>query len=135
MKSVVVTLVVFLGALLALETVTQSSAQEAQDQSSYGHAPKLIEFNVPGTGAGSGQGTSAFAINPDGAIAGYYVDAVTSFHGFLRDKDGTITTFDPPGACTMSGQGTQPSRNSPSGEITGFYIDSNGVHHGFRRIP
>ena len=34
-------------------------------------------------------------MNPEGVIAGYYYDANFAAHGFLRAKDGTITTFDP----------------------------------------
>jgi hypothetical protein len=35
-------------------------------------------------------------INPAGTITGFYVDTNTVYHGFLRARDGTITTFDAP---------------------------------------
>jgi hypothetical protein len=42
------------------------------------------------------------AINPAGAITGYYYDANQVYHGFLRARDGTLTTLDLPGAGTAS---------------------------------
>ena len=66
-------------------------------------------------------------------IEGYYLDAGNVFHGFVRARQGTITTFDAPGAGTGPGQGTLPESINPSGEITGFYTDSSGLSHGFLR--
>ena len=48
-------------------------------------------------------------------------------HGFLRDKNGVITTFDAPGAGTGAGQGTQSFAISPRGEVTGFYFDATSA--------
>jgi hypothetical protein len=56
-------------------------------------------------------------------------------HGFLRDRQGAITTFDAPDAGTGAGQGTFPLLNNASGQITGYSIDMNGVYHGFLRMP
>jgi hypothetical protein len=39
-------------------------------------------------------GTSPTAINPEGLITGSYADASGYDHGFLRKRDGSITTFD-----------------------------------------
>ena len=52
----------------------------------YVRAPKgeITTIDVPGAGAGAGQGTFAVSINPAGAITGYYVDANNVGHGFLR---------------------------------------------------
>ena len=44
--------------------------------------------------------------NPAGVIAGWYFDANTVSHGFLRARDGTIATFNSPSAGTSPGQGT-----------------------------
>ena len=52
-------------------------------------------FDVPAAGP---FGTVGFGINPAGVIAGEYGDASNVLHGFVRAKDGTITTFDPPGS-------------------------------------
>jgi hypothetical protein len=67
------------------------------------------------------------SINPQGAITGYYCDAITC-HGFLRGHDGTITTFDPPGS-----QFTQGNAINSAGAITGIWYDVNFLGHGFVR--
>lgn len=66
------------------------------------------------------------AINPSGAITGFY--ASDSVHGFLRAADGTITTFDPPGSTF-----TFAAAINPKGEVAGAFIDASGVVHGFVR--
>jgi len=71
-----------------------------------------------------------FAINPAGTIAGYYADASGAFHGFLRARDGTITTFDAPGAIDTFSYSINPAE-----AIAGTYDDANGVNHGFLRAP
>jgi hypothetical protein len=99
---------------------------------------KFTTFDVPGAGTvvGSWEGTYPVAINPAGAITGYYADASWVYHGFVRAPDGKITTFDAPGAGTESGQGTVPHSINPAGVITGDYIDTSGMmHHGFLRTP
>jgi hypothetical protein len=52
---------------------------------------KIVTFDAPGAGSTPGtsnstwyQGTQAAAINPEGAITGYYTDANNVIHGFLR---------------------------------------------------
>lgn len=64
---------------------------------------------------------------------GYYSDASGVFHGFLRSRDGTISTFDVSGAGTGPGQGTFPENINGGGAITGQYVDASGVNHGFLR--
>ena len=71
-----------------------------------GPQPAITTFDAPGAGTGPGQGTLPFAINPGGAVLGYYIDAGDARHGFLRTRDGAITTFDAPGAGTGPGEGT-----------------------------
>jgi len=96
----------------------------------------ITTFDAPGAGTGFRQGTFVTpfgAINPDGAIAGYYLDAGNVPHGYVRDPGGTITTFDVPGAGTGSFQGTQGISINPAGVITGEYVDSNNVNHGYVR--
>jgi hypothetical protein len=96
----------------------------------------ITTFDVSGAGTGPNQGTIAADINPDGAIAGYFMDASNVAHGFVRAPRGTITTFDAPGAGTGSGQGTYVNTIdclNPAGEITGDYLDASGVHHGYVR--
>jgi uncharacterized membrane protein len=55
------------------------------------------------------------------------------YHGYVRDRDGTITTFDVPQAGTNPGQGTLPFNINAPGDVTGPYIDALGVYHGFLR--
>jgi len=87
----------------------------------------IMTFDAPGAGTGSFQGTFPTGINPSRAITGSYTDTNSTSHGFLRDPDGTITTFDPPGSIY-----TSPSGINSSGETTGSYLDMNGFH-GFLR--
>jgi hypothetical protein len=51
----------------------------------------IITFNAPGAGTRSGQGTFAFSINQQGAIAGFYLDksngADFGFRGFRISAD------------------------------------------------
>ena len=61
-------------------------------------------------------------------MARQYQDASGQSHGFVRDKDGTITRFDAPEAVYM-----YPDSINPSGEITGEYADASGRIHGFVR--
>ena len=89
-------------------------------------------FDVPGAGTGAFQGTGLFGvgINAVGAIAGTYTDASNVVHGFLRTRDGTITTYDPPGSV-----GTFADSINPAGAITGSFTDASGTIHGFLREP
>jgi hypothetical protein len=48
---------------------------------------KIITFDIPGAGTGSGQGTIPSSIDPEGVITGFYVDASNVSHGFLRVSD------------------------------------------------
>lgn len=97
----------------------------------------ITTFDAPDAGAvaDSFQGTMPSTINPEGAITGNYLDKMNVYHGFLRAKDGTITSFDAPGAGAAddSFRGTIPSSINAGGAITGSYSDENDVNHGFVR--
>src|ERR1700756_1591863 len=54
----------------------------------------ITTFDAPG----ASNGTIPNSINARGLIVGYYRDASSTIHGFVRDGSGTITTFDAPGA-------------------------------------
>jgi streptogramin lyase len=75
-------------------------------------------FAVP-----SSVSTQPASINPKGQITGVYFDTSNIAHGFLRDKQGAITTFDVPNAIN-----TYPVGINPRGDITGWYSDAGGVH-------
>jgi hypothetical protein len=47
----------------------------------------ITTFDVPGAGTGLFQGTIPAAINPAGAIVGWYVDASNVIHGFLLEGE------------------------------------------------
>src|SRR5262249_17224525 len=82
-------------------------------------------FDPPGS-----LGTSPTSINPAGQITGNYPDPNSWSHAFLRDTDGTLTSFDAPGA---SFPGTFPAFITPQGSIVGTYFDANFGTHVFQR--
>jgi len=104
----------------------------------YVRAPDGTFAQIDAPDAGTGpfpQGTfpseiTPMGINPAGAITGFYVDASSAQHGFIRSANGVITEFDPPGSIF-----TNPNAVDEPGEITGFYFDANFVGHGFLRAP
>ncbi len=89
---------------------------------------------------GRKQGTSAYAINASGEIAGSYTDSNMNRHGFVRSSTGTFTSFDPPNAgesTTGSGggvNGTQTLSIDTAGDVVGSYTDTSGLRHGFIRL-
>ena len=56
----------------------------------------LTEFDAPGAGTDTTEGTFPSSINTAGAVAGTYIDANEAYHGFVRAANGTITTFSAP---------------------------------------
>jgi len=94
----------------------------------------FTQIDAPHAGAGPfPQGTfpsniTPMGINPAGAIIGFYVDASSVQHGFVRAPNGIITEFDPTGSVF-----TDPNAINAVGAITGFYFDANFVGHGFLR--
>jgi len=77
--------------------------------------------------------TFATSINSSGQTTGFDNDGYSVFHGFMRDRDGTISTFDAPSAGTGFNQGTQALVINDSGVVAGIYSDANYVVHGFVR--
>jgi uncharacterized membrane protein len=76
------------------------------------HAQTIKTFDAPNSSY-----TVPRAINSIGQITGYYQDA-TGFHGFVRQRDDTITTFD-----VLLGGNLWPAFATDialSGEITGY---------------
>jgi hypothetical protein len=109
----------------ALAVPVRLAAQNNQDRKD----ARFITFDAPGAGTGRFQGTFAQSINAANVIAGFYYDASNVFHGFLRARDGAITTFDAPGA----GLGTVPQSINVAGAIAGYYFDASSAVHGFLR--
>jgi hypothetical protein len=65
------------------------------------------------------------SINASMAVTGYYYVSPAVTRGFLRDADGTITTFDVGGAVW-----TEPESINAAGNITGFYQLPAGLQQG-----
>jgi hypothetical protein len=86
-----------------------------------------VVFDAPGA-AGA---TFPAAINTEGTVTGNYFDANTALHGFVRTRDGSITTLDIANAGTGSLQGTYPAALNDFGAITGAYYDAALSGHGF----
>jgi hypothetical protein len=74
-------------------------------------------------------------INPAGTITGLFNDGFNINHGFLRTREGILTTFDVPAAGQGNNQGTLPVGITPGGTIAGGYVDAKGVNHGFLFLP
>jgi hypothetical protein len=87
----------------------------------------------PDAGQGSGQGTFAGNIKPEGGeIAGSYVDASGVSHGFVTAPPyRTFTSFDPKGS--VSTLTPVASALNQEGEVTGEYFDASGAIHGYVR--
>jgi uncharacterized membrane protein len=94
-RTLVRALIVSLGATLAVQ------------------AQAAIEFfDIPGA-----EGTTAWAINLRGDVVGTTLSkSATVFHGYQRDRSGTVTTVDAVAPNCTSARGI-----SPSGEIVGFF--------------
>jgi hypothetical protein len=102
----------------------------------------ITAFDVTdaGTDGLSGQGTFPQGINDAGQVAGYYVDGNDVYHSFVRDSNGSITTFDVPGACTAvpppadcAYNGTAASSINLWGTVAGYFSGEDGALHGFWR--
>jgi len=105
-----------------------------QAQAQWKH--KIVTFDVPGAGTGSGQGTNPWGIVEGGWIQGDYADSNGVYHGFLRSPEGVITKFDIPGMGEGAGQGAiEVSGMNEDLEIVGWYFDSNNAYRSFIRWP
>jgi hypothetical protein len=92
----------------------------------------FTSFEVQGAGAGTLQGTIAKGIDTAGDVAGSYIDANGTSHGFVRTANGTITTFDAPGATTGKKQGTFVTATDTAGDIAGYFTAAT-ENYGFVR--
>ena len=102
--------------------------------------PNCTAFDPQGAGTSATQGTISLSVNSDGDVAGFYIDANKTDHGFIRTAaTGAITApIDAPGAGTGSGgkvsfQGTVVTSIDAAGDVAGVYADSSGVYHGLLR--
>jgi len=93
----------------------------------------FTNFDAPGAGTTAPQGTFALDVNANGAVVGYFIDATTTVHAFVRDNSGDVTTFDGPEARTQMFLGTEAVAINGSGTIVGFFVDQSNVEHSFLR--
>ena len=95
----------------------------------------FTDFDAPGAGKGSAQGTIPISMNDLGVITGFYLDGKNVYHGFLGSP-GRFIDLNAPGADTTDAfYGTQPASLNDFGAITGSYLDATGVWHGFLLSP
>jgi hypothetical protein len=108
----------------------QGSGRNARVLGATSHAGAITTFDIPT----ATNGIFAQGINIFGAVAGDFVDANNSYHGFVRDVHGNITTFDSPGAAnSVTLSGTFANSINDQGTAAGLFVDSNFVNHGFVR--
>ena len=69
--------------------------------------------------------TSAWDVNPAGAVVGAYRDTANKVHGFLWE-DLRFTAIDYPSATATRAFGI-----NSRGDIVGGYVDATNVAHGF----
>jgi hypothetical protein len=91
------------------------------------HGQTITTFDLPNSTY-----TITQAINPAGQITGYNLDG-SGLHGFLRQPDGTITTFN----VIRDGfqLDTLPTAINPTGQIVGYYHTLGLTTHSFLRQP
>jgi hypothetical protein len=89
----------------------------------------ITTFDIPA----ATYGTFAQSINTESAMAGYYTDADSSYHSFVRGADGTLGMIDPPGTSGLFSWGATAQSINARGTVAGTYGDANGVLHGFVR--
>lgn len=90
-------------------------------------------FDAPG--AGGLLGTNPIIENANGDCAGFYFDSDDAVHGFIRLRDGTLTSFDVEGASSGPRQGTFVTNINDRAGTVGYFDDDNAVTHGFIRKP
>jgi hypothetical protein len=89
---------------------------------------KILRFEPQDT-----QHTDGLHINNKGQATGDYQDSNGLWHGFIRAKDGSLTTFEEPLAGTDIEQGTYAGATNVKGDTIGPYVDAGYVLHGYVR--
>jgi hypothetical protein len=126
----------FTSTCFCLIVSTGAYAQRAEQQVlGTSTTPTYMEFEVPGSGTGLYQGTTADSVNTARTAAGYYLDSSDAAHGFVRAASGTITSFDALGAGTQNGQGTWVYSINSAGTTAGSYGDARYIYHGSSATP
>ncbi|MGA9795158.1 MAG: hypothetical protein WBQ17_06425 [Rhizomicrobium sp.] len=84
-------------------------------------------FEAPHSGSNDGDGTDVLAINPAGAVAGFFADKSGAHHGFVR-INGTVSEFDPPDSVDTIATGINSKQL-----VAGWALVSGDVEIGFVR--
>jgi hypothetical protein len=92
-----------------------------------------VQIDVAEPGTAAFQGTWPTSINDKGDVAGFYFDG-NGTHGFVRSRNGTITTFNNPNAANGTYVALEQGLND-DGAIVGWYFDANFVAYGYVREP
>lgn len=109
---------------------TYVDAQGVYHGFAYSHGT-FFDFEAPGAGTGSGQGTIAEGISRKGVIDGTTFNASNASLGWLL-SDWQFSPLNDPLAGTGPGLGTQPyGINQRGDEACGAYLDASGTVHGF----
>jgi len=91
-------------------------------------AGKFKRFDLPGSDVDQ---LDWVGINDNGMIAGSYDhDSGETASGFIRARDGTVTTFDLPDAYF-----TYVTGINRQGAVVGFIDGTDGYYHGYLRTP
>lgn len=90
--------------------------------------PTFTNFDAPGAGTTSPQGTFGIGITTNGNVIGYTIDANTVFHGFIRTSLGLFSVVDAPGAAATANNGTLILAMNGPGEAVGYYSDGQFLH-------
>ncbi len=117
----------------AVLILTAGCGSGSGTQSSSPPADIFTNFDAPGAGQTSPQGTFAIGIDANGDTVGYSIDSSGTLHGFIRSAGGTIAPIDAPGAGTGNDLGTVVFAINSSGEAVGSYYDAQDVEHSFIR--
>jgi uncharacterized membrane protein len=90
-----------------------SAAQDSSQPASHVNYTQLTGPN--------GEPALPASINRSGTVTGGYPDVVYGSHGFLRNKDGLITTIDGPDSLA-----TNPAIINNAGDVSGVYLSQQG---------
>lgn len=93
--------------------------------------PTFTNFDAPGAGTTSPQGTFGIGVTTNDNVVGYFIDAGGVVHGFVRTSVGAIAIVDAPGAATTPNNGTEVAAMNGSGEAVGYYSAPSGFLHSY----
>lgn len=93
----------------------------------------FTNITAPAAGTGSLQGTAVVGIDTAGDVAGTYVDATDTSHGFLYSAAGTLTVIDIAGANTGKNMGTFVTAIDAGGDVAGYFTIAGTENNGFVR--